>query len=70
MQVFWGCHLLVESGSAKHHPQKRHLPRQAGQAQAFIWGLKWKRIEHYMRYHKIQKIVQQIFVGLFGDLCK
>jgi hypothetical protein len=51
-------------------PPKKTFPRQAGQAQAFIWGLKWKRIEHYMRYHKIQKIVQQIFVGLFGDLCK
>ena len=29
--VLWGCHLLVELGSAKHHPQKRHIPRQAGQ---------------------------------------
>ena len=31
----WGCHQLIELGSAKHHPQKRHIPRQAGQAQAY-----------------------------------
>ncbi len=35
LAVLWGCHLLVELGSAKHHPQKRHIPRQAGRAQAF-----------------------------------
>jgi hypothetical protein len=34
-QCFGRCHLLVELGSAIHHPQKRHIPRQAGQAQAF-----------------------------------
>jgi hypothetical protein len=68
--MLWGCHSLIKLGSAKHHPQKKTFPRQAGQAQVFVWGLKWKRIEYYMRYHKIQKIVQQIFVGLFGDLCK
>jgi len=29
-KMYWGCHQLVELGSAKHHPQKRHFPRQAG----------------------------------------
>lgn len=42
LQCSWGCssasslRLLVELGSAKHHPQKRHLPRQAGQAQVLF----------------------------------
>ena len=28
--MLWGCPLLIKLGSAKHHPQKRHIPRQAG----------------------------------------
>jgi hypothetical protein len=28
-------------GSAKHHPQKRHLPRQAGQAQAICVAVEY-----------------------------
>ena len=40
--VLRGCHLLVGLGSAKHHPQKRHLPRQAGQAHTFVWATKTK----------------------------
>ena len=31
-----GWHLLGKLGSANHHPQKRHLPRQAGRAQAVV----------------------------------
>ena len=31
----WGCHQLIELGSAKHHPQKRHIPRQAGQGASY-----------------------------------
>ena len=34
--LLWGCPQLCKLGSANHHPQKRHLPRQAGQAQAVV----------------------------------
>jgi hypothetical protein len=37
-KMLWGCPQLCKAWKAKHHPQKRHIPRQAGQAQAF--GLK------------------------------
>jgi hypothetical protein len=43
---FWGCHQLGNLGCAKHHPQKRHIPRQAGLwyyiQQLFAWAnLPW-----------------------------
>ncbi len=37
--MLWGCPSLIESGSANHHPQKKHLPRQAEQAHAFKYTL-------------------------------
>ena len=35
--VLWGCHLLGKLGSANNHPQKRHIPRQAGWCK-WYWG--------------------------------
>jgi hypothetical protein len=36
----WGCPQLCKVWKAKHHPQKRHLPRQAGRAQAvWVYGI-------------------------------
>ena len=34
--VLRGCQRLYNLGQTKHHPQKRHLPRQAGQAQTVL----------------------------------
>jgi len=31
-----GVAAAVQIGQAKHHPQKRHFPRQAGQARALV----------------------------------
>jgi len=37
LALLWGCHSLIKLGNAKHHPQKRHIPRQAGRV-ALIMG--------------------------------
>jgi hypothetical protein len=39
-KVLRGCHQLGKLGSANHHPQKRHLPRQAGLT-LLLYGCKW-----------------------------
>jgi hypothetical protein len=33
LTLLWGCPLLCKAWKANHHPQKRHIPRQAGHAQ-------------------------------------
>ncbi|MBP7533956.1 MAG: hypothetical protein KA783_05890, partial [Chitinophagales bacterium] len=35
-KMLWGCPQLRKVWKAKHHPQKRHIPRQAGLAQTFV----------------------------------
>jgi hypothetical protein len=40
LALLWGCHLLGKLGSAKHHPQKRHIPRQAGLCVGSLSGAK------------------------------
>ena len=42
--VLRGCHQLVELGQTNHHPQKRHLPRQAGRVQAFGYSSRKTRL--------------------------
>ncbi len=34
LTLLWGCPQLCKTWKANHHPQKKPIPRQAGQAQA------------------------------------
>ena len=41
---YGGAPLLIGLGQTNHHPQKRHLPRQAGRVQAFGYSSRKTRL--------------------------